>query len=113
MERTRLAHDRSANSADAAVDLDIFRDHFLTRKSLGVADAFFAPKSALSGMAQHQEIADERFFIIDVVAKARAACDFWQRRRITANDRATAGLRFNDWPAEAFKPRRIEHRDGQ
>lgn len=45
------AHDLSGRRSEAAVNLDVLCNHFLARKSLRVADAFFAPESALIGMA--------------------------------------------------------------
>ena len=94
-----------------AIDVDVVRDHLAGRKAFGVAQTLFTPNRALNGITQPKQIPRETGLVIGIVEKTGLAGCFGQWTRVTANNRAAAGLCFNDRPTETFKARWIEQRD--
>src|SRR6266849_2849305 len=96
--------------SQTAVDVDVQGDHRFGRESLRVTQTFFAPRRALRRITQAQQIGCEAVFIIDTVKKSGVASRFGEWTGVCADDRTTAGLRFNNRPAETLEARRIHER---
>ncbi len=107
------AHGYTLNPrAQRTIKLNVACDHFTGAKALCVFQTFFAPAPAFCSIGQSQERASYRWFVIDIRGQRGLAADFRHRLVIATNNRATAGLSFDDRPAETFKARRIKQRQG-